>query len=78
MSKINLAQSNSIKDVPMAVIGIQNSYNHPENGMTLEDMTACGRVATQLNEVIHLSFYWPMVAAVDSAQLPHQEFSCEG
>lgn len=36
----------------MAVIGIQNSYNHPENGMTLEDMTACGRVATQLNEVI--------------------------
>ncbi len=34
------------------VTGIQNSFAHPENGMTLLDMTACGLVATRQNEVI--------------------------
>jgi hypothetical protein len=34
------------------VNGIQNSFAHPENGMTLRDMTACGQVATRQNEVI--------------------------
>ena len=36
----------------MAVNGIMASYQHRENGMTMEDMVACGRVANRSKEVI--------------------------
>ena len=34
------------------IVGLQPSYNHVENGMTLADMRASKRVADRLNEVI--------------------------
>lgn len=36
----------------MAIVGLGNSFRHVDNGMTLEDMQACMRVATFQNEVI--------------------------
>lgn len=36
----------------MVIIGLQQSFLHVDNGMTMEDMVACKLVADRLNEVI--------------------------
>jgi hypothetical protein len=36
----------------MVIIGLQQSFLHVDNGMTMEDMLACKQVADRLNEVI--------------------------
>lgn len=39
-------------DTSMVIFGLQQSFLHVDNGMTMEDMVACRDVANRLNEVV--------------------------
>ena len=60
------------------VIGIQNSFAHPENGMTLRDMTACGLVATRLKEVIIFRSTGPWSLRWLERNYPSKNFHVKG
>lgn len=60
------------------VIGIQNSFAHPENGMTLRDMTACGQVATRLGEVIIFRSTGPWSMRWIERNYPTKNFHVKG
>jgi hypothetical protein len=62
----------------VAANGIQNSYNHPDNGMTLRDMTACGQVATRLNEVIIFRSTGPWSLRWIERNYPTKNFHVKG
>jgi hypothetical protein len=62
----------------MSANGIQNSFTHPENGMTLRDMTACGRVATRLNEVIIFRSTGPWSLRWIERNYPTKNFHVKG
>lgn len=62
----------------MAVNGILASYQHRENGMTMEDMTACGRVATQSQEVIIFRSTGPWSQRWIQRNYPTKNFHVKG
>lgn len=62
----------------MPVNGLGNSYQQPDNGMTLADMEACQRVATKLNEVIIFRSTGPWSQRWIERNYPTKNFHVKG
>jgi hypothetical protein len=62
----------------MPVYGLQPSYDHPDNGMTLDDMVACTAVANVLNEVIIFRSTGPWSQRWIKRNYPTKNFHVKG
>jgi hypothetical protein len=62
----------------MPVYGLQSSYSHAENGMTLDDMTASSVVADTLNEVIIFRSTGPWSQRWIERDYPTKNFHVKG
>lgn len=61
-----------------AFSGLNNSFKHPDNGMSLKDMEACQRVANRRNEVILFRSTGPWAKRWIEREYPTKGFHVKG